>query len=264
MNGDQMLRTRSGLLIPESLADEGARNAPAGILPQEWRTLSTKPHDRLGRADADRTDRARIRAREDGVVRRLPDGTNPAELGPLTDRELHALQRTPRGSGGERLYQAYNGVAPTTAALVPVTTGTAIKTMLQIATASTRGITIVEWGISFDGSAAAVPGKCEFFGCTGAATVTTLNAADIVKFNNPNDEASTIQLGTSLSGFTASGEGTVANWRGMDTQHIAPTNQYVKQFPLGREPCAAISTFLRVRVTFPVAINAYCYVVWSE
>lgn len=162
------------------------------------------------------------------------------------------------------MYAAWNGVAPTTAALVAVTTGATIKTMLQIATASTRRITIVEWGISFDGSAAATPGKIECFGCTGAATVTTLNAADIIKFTYPSDEASTIQLGTSLSGFTASAEGTVAAWRGFDTQFIAPTSQYVKQWPLGREPEALLSTFVRIRVTFGTAVNAYCYLVWTE
>jgi len=259
-----MLRTRSGLLIPESLADEGYTSPPVGIDRPEWRTLTTKPHDHFGRMDADRADLARLRRREDRIVHRLPDGTDPADLGELTDREYEALTHAPRGGGGERLYQAFNGVAPTTAASVVVTTAAVIKTMLQIATATTRGITIVEWGISFDGSAAAVPGKCEFFGCTGAATVTTLNAADIVKYNNPNDEASTIQLGTALSGFTASAEGTVAAWRGFDLQLIAPTNQYIKQFPQGREPCAALSTFLRIRVTFAVAINAYCYVLWSE
>lgn len=220
MRTDTMYRTRSGILVPEQLADEG--ELPQGFTRQEWNSLSSR------------------------------------------DRGFFNDHPTISGGGGERLYQAYNGVAPTTASLVAVTTGTAIKTMLQIATASTRAITVVEWGISFDGFTAALPGKIEFFGCTGAATVTTLNAADIVKYNNPGNEASTIQLGTGLSGFTATVEGTVANWRGFDNQFIAPTSQYIKQFPLGREPEALLSTFLRVRVLFGTAVNAYCYVLWAE
>jgi hypothetical protein len=48
----------------------------------------------------------------------------------------------------DNLYIAANGAAPTTAALVAVTTGTAIKTMLQVATASTR-----DCGSSSGGSA---------------------------------------------------------------------------------------------------------------
>jgi hypothetical protein len=47
----------------------------------------------------------------------------------------------------------------------------------------------------------------------------------------------------------------------MDVQFIAPTNQYIKQFPLGREPQFAPSEFLRIRVTAGAAVNAYCYMV---
>ena len=54
------------------------------------------------------------------------------------------------------LYLLQNGAVGTTAAPVAVTTGTAIKTMLQIKPFNT--CKIVEWGISFDGSAAATPG----------------------------------------------------------------------------------------------------------
>jgi hypothetical protein len=49
-----------------------------------------------------------------------------------------------------------------------------------------------------------------------------------------------------------------------DTQLIAPTNQYVKQFPLGREPelnGKATVEFLRVRMTFGASVNATIYIV---
>lgn len=164
----------------------------------------------------------------------------------------------------EQLYMAFNGVAPSTAAQVPVTTGTAIKTLLQLATPSTTNLYIVEWGISFDGAAAAAGIKCELFSCTGAATVTTLNAADITKLTDPLGPASTLTLGTTASGFTASGEGTPANVTEYDVQYIQPTAQYIKQWPLGREPQCAVSRFVRVRVTAAVAVNAYCYVIWGE
>jgi hypothetical protein len=44
-------------------------------------------------------------------------------------------------------------------------------------------------------------------------------------------------------------------------QLIAPTNQYVKQWPLGREPYCQASKFYRIRVTFGAAVNAYCYMI---
>lgn len=164
----------------------------------------------------------------------------------------------------ERLFLAYNGVSPTTAAQVPVTTGTAIKTLLQLATPSTVRLYIVEWGISFDGSAAATPIRCELMTCTGAATVTTLAASDCSAISDPLGPPTLLTMGTSATGFTASAEGTPANVDMLDVQFVAPTSQYVKQFPLGREPSCQVSRFVRVRVTATAAVNAYCYVIWGE
>lgn len=160
---------------------------------------------------------------------------------------------------------AYNGPAVTAAAPVSVTTGTAIKTLMQLATPSTEDLKVVEWGISFDGSAAGTPIKCELIDTSVAATVTAFAAADLVKWNQPNDPGSLLTLGTSASGYTASAEGTVvATTRLLDMQLVPPSSAYVKQFPLGREPVVPISRFLRVRVTAPVAVNAWCYVIWEE
>lgn len=164
----------------------------------------------------------------------------------------------------EQLYQAFNGPAPTTAAQVPVTTGAVIKTLLQLATPATTNLYIVEYGVSFDGSAAATPIKVELFSCAGAATVTALAAADIAKLTDPLGPASTLTLSTTGSGYTASAEGTVSAAAMFDAQHVAPTAQYVKQWPLGREPQVAVSRFVRIRVTAPVGVNAYAYIIWGE
>jgi hypothetical protein len=162
-------------------------------------------------------------------------------------------------------YIAWNGPMPTSAAQVPVTTGTAIKTLLQIATPSTRGIQVVEWGISFDGSAAATPIKCELLE-TGAvaATVTAHVAAGVQPFNDSGAPASLVTLSTTATGYTSSGEGTISAVRMFDAQLVAPTNQYLKQFPLDEGPDVGVSKFLRVRVTAAAAVNALCYVVWKE
>jgi hypothetical protein len=69
---------------------------------------------------------------------------------------------------------------PTTAAQAAVTTGNVIKTMLQVKLGASTNHPgkVVEWGISFDGSAAATPIKCELL-TTGTvnATVTEYVAA---------------------------------------------------------------------------------------
>jgi len=60
-----------------------------------------------------------------------------------------------------RLYQIASGnmSAGLTSSEAAIATGTTLKTILQIAPAI--GFEVVEWGISFDGSAAATPGKVE-------------------------------------------------------------------------------------------------------
>ena len=74
-----------------------------------------------------------------------------------------------------------NGPMQTTAAFAAVTTGTSIKTLLQLKASATKVLKIKEWGISFDGSAAATPIKVELIETDVAATVTASVAADITK-----------------------------------------------------------------------------------
>lgn len=162
------------------------------------------------------------------------------------------------------LFQIFNGPMPTTAAQQKVTTGTAIKTLLQVQPSATIIARIVEWGISFDGSAAATPIQCELLQTDVAATVTAFVQADITQLDSDalsggNQTTNLIQVGTAASGYTASAEGTITTVRMFDAQLIAPTNQYVKQFPLGREPVIQVSKFARIRVTAGAAVNATCY-----
>lgn len=164
-----------------------------------------------------------------------------------------------------QIYQIFNGPRPTTAAQAVVTTGAVIKTLLQIklGAAVAKG-RIAEWGISFDGSAVATPIKVELLETgTVFATVTAHVASGIVKMGDPNaadPSTDLFDVGTSATGFTASGEGTITASRVFDAQLVAPTNQYIKQFPLGREPVLDNATSIRIRVTAGAAVNAYCYI----
>ena len=164
------------------------------------------------------------------------------------------------------LYLIANGASPTTAAQVPVTTGTAIKTMLQVKAGATQYLRLVEWGISFDGSAAAAPIKVECLEQDVAGTVTAHVAAGIVKLDalaigagDPTTDI--IEVGTEATGYTATAEDTSTVSRMFDVQYVAPTNQYVKQFPLGREPIIKAGQFAKIRVTAAAAVNAYCYMI---
>ncbi|MFN2636917.1 MAG: hypothetical protein ABR585_07825 [Gemmatimonadaceae bacterium] len=162
------------------------------------------------------------------------------------------------------LYIAYNGPMATTAAPVPVTTGTAIKTMLQIATPSTKMIKPVWWGISFSGFAAAAPILCELVETDVAATVTAHISTGVKPYDDPSAPASVVALSTTATGYTASGEGSITATRHADLKQVAPTSQYDYLWPLGREFKVGVSKFLRVRVTAAAAVSATCFVVWEE
>jgi hypothetical protein len=168
------------------------------------------------------------------------------------------------------LYFLPNGPSPTTVSQVAVTTGTGLKTMLQVKLGgSTNQVAkVVEWGISFDGSAAATPIAVELL-TTGTvnATITEYVAADIINIGDVNAAAVTDDFPFAFtaagdeSGYTATAEGTITATRMFDVQYIAPTNQYVKQFPLGREPEFKATEYLRIRVKAGSAVNCYCYVI---
>lgn len=159
-------------------------------------------------------------------------------------------------------YRIYNGAAPTTAKFVAVTTGTAIKTLLQL-----KGfnlLKVVAWGISFDGSAAATPIPVELIETgTVNATVTAHVDAGCVKMDGADQAVASVAgltLATSGTGYTSSAEGSITVSRLFDAQLVAPTNQYIYQFPLGQEPVVVIGNILRIRTHAAAAVNAICWV----
>jgi len=159
-------------------------------------------------------------------------------------------------------YRIYNGVMPTTAKFVAVTTGTAIKTLLQLK--PFNQCKIVAWGISFDGSAAATPIPVELLETgTVFATVTTLADADCFKLNGADQAVASVAgltMGTAATGFTGSAEGSITVTRLFDAQLVAPTNQYIYQFPLGQEPVLVIGNSCRIRTHAAAAVNAIAWI----
>ena len=170
-------------------------------------------------------------------------------------------------------YLVYNSADATTASAVKQPTGTAIRTMMQLA--PNVPIKVFEWGCSFDGVSAATPGQVELIdtGTVPATVTTAFGVNDVQTYgdsNSPANGAGTagtpLGLGTSYSGFAtaATTEGSyTAPTRTFDVQLIAPTNQFIHQFPLGREPYIPAGHFLHVRMNFGTSVNAYCYVLFE-
>src|SRR5262245_62103531 len=118
----------------------------------------------------------------------------------------------------------YLAVPKATHATVEVQTGTAIKTLLQVATPATTDIRLVAWGISFDGtSATAAPGVVTLIDVDVAATVTTLTPEE---WGSDDNTASLCVGGTSATGYNGTAEGTITNSRILDTQNIHPQMGY--------------------------------------
>ncbi|MEU5596813.1 hypothetical protein [Streptomyces sp. NPDC020298] len=162
----------------------------------------------------------------------------------------------------------WNGPAPTTAAQQSVTTGTSIKTMLQLATPAARQIQILEWGFSLDDPPGA-DGVVELLQTDVAATVTAHVASGVPNLD-PNGITTSLTLGTSATGYTASAEGTTTAARVFDTVSLSSVSgesglQYVRQFMPDARPIIAVSKFLRVRATTPTtASDMRCYIVFTE
>jgi hypothetical protein len=162
------------------------------------------------------------------------------------------------------IYKVYNGPMPTTAAFAKVSITAAIKSVIQLAPPSSKDVAVVGWGISFDASAAGTSIECELCEVDVAATVTAYTSTGIHSINNPGGSASQIQLGTALSGFTATAEGTITAVRLGDVQLIQPTNQYIYDFLLGYEFVIRSGKFGRLRVTPAATVNAVAYIMYAE
>lgn len=153
---------------------------------------------------------------------------------------------------------------PPTAVATAAVSGT-VKTMLQIVPGTAQKIRILEWGYSFDVAPTANVRMELVETGSVAATVTAHVAAGITAYNDASGGTSGVQLGTSLTGYTATAEGTITASRLLAHQY--ENGLYFKQqFPLGREPEVGIGKVLRVRAT-PTsgsAVNVLTYVVWEE
>lgn len=168
-------------------------------------------------------------------------------------------------------FKVFNGPAPSSAQQLAVTSGTSIKTMLQLATPSTKSIIINAWGITHDGHASCTSASAELIVVEDAATVTAFTTAsvnDITRFQ-PNDYETLMTLGTTGSGYTSSSEntGSISTSDVLDSVYLVPTtaDRHIMQWPLGEAPIVAASRFVRIRVTMAGnATNVRCWLEWTE
>jgi hypothetical protein len=164
------------------------------------------------------------------------------------------------------IFMAYNGAASTstTVPFAGASTGTATKTLLQVAVPSGATIQLIEWQINFNGSSAATPIVVELMGTTAAATGGTSftpQPIDSVAYSN----TSVCVGGAALTAYNLGTEVAPTSPFYLEgPQQIAPTNGLQKQWALGYEPFVKGPNVIRLRVTASVAVNAFATLIWKE
>lgn len=169
------------------------------------------------------------------------------------------------------LYIAYNSAGPGATTQTNVATGgvaytgTGSHMMIQLQVPSTMQIRIVEWGVSFNGSAAATPHTVELAQANATTAVTTAYTSTTLQpLNDPNAPGSKLTLAGSGYYGAAVARTTATISRVFDSQFVAPTNQFIKLWPLGREPVAAVSSFVQLSANLQAAVTALAYIVFEE
>jgi hypothetical protein len=163
-------------------------------------------------------------------------------------------------------YTAYNGPMVTTGAQGASATVNGTKTFIQLATPSTRQLTVISWGFSLSSPLASTIDLCAQ---NVADTVTAHSVSGLVSLD-PNAPASLLTLGTAATGYNASAQGSPTVTRMLDSQQFGATAgnndlNYTYQFMPDERPILAISSFLKVRGTFAATtVNVQCWVTWNE
>lgn len=157
----------------------------------------------------------------------------------------------------------YQAIPKASHAIVEVATGTAIKTVLQVATPTTTDIRVVAWGLSFDGASPTDPaGICTLIDVDVAATVTDLTPEP---WESPLVQASLcIGSAGNKTGYNATAEGTIAASRILDGEEVHPQSGYSLWFPDNKRPRVAVSRFLRIRTLFGITVNCVPWIIFEE
>jgi hypothetical protein len=144
-----------------------------------------------------------------------------------------------------------------------IATGTALKTILQIASAASDKLVVTQISVTFDGvTASAVPVEVRLQRQTSAGTG---GAALATNYGiNGYDPADGTASATALKGpaGTWTAEPTASSI--LDVYRVPPTSGIVVQYPLGQEPFVAVSSRIAIVVTSAATVNCTASIFWRE
>lgn len=168
------------------------------------------------------------------------------------------------------LFIAYNCALDATTGMASGTSyATGAKVAIQLAPPSGSDIRLVEWGVSFNGSAAGTPAVCTLVQASAATTVSgsggnLAHSTSTIKAIGDRNKTSTLTMGTSSSSFGATTIVTNTTEKEFGMAFVGQTSQYEKQFPLGRDYVVDGAKFCQLRINTATALTAIAYVVFEE
>lgn len=163
------------------------------------------------------------------------------------------------------LYIAYNcAFDATTGTTAGTSYTTGAKCAIQLATPSTVLLRIVEYSVSFNGSAAATPATVTLVQASAASTMSTAHSTSTVVAIGDSGKTSGLTMGTGATGYGNGAITTNTTSKMYDAQFVPQTAQFVKQWPLGREPIVPASAFCQLRINTSATVSAIGYIVAEE
>lgn len=163
------------------------------------------------------------------------------------------------------LFIAYNcAIDATTGVMAGTSYSTGAKVAIQLATPSTISVRIVEWGVSFNGTAAGSPAVCTLAQASAATTGLTAHSTSTVLPVGDNPKTSSLTMGTGSTGYGAVAITTNTTERQFAGALVGPMSQYEKQFPLGRDYVVSPSKYCQLRINTAAALTAIAYIVFEE
>jgi hypothetical protein len=156
---------------------------------------------------------------------------------------------------------------PTSGAMAGAPTVNGTKTFLQLATLSTRQLTVISWGFSLS---ARLAGTIDLVSQDVGDTIAQHVASGIMPLD-PNAPASLLDISsTTKTGYNATAQGAPTATRVHDSQILSATagdNELnsAYQFMPDERPILGVSRFLKVRGTFAATTaNLQCWICWDE
>ena len=140
-----------------------------------------------------------------------------------------------------------------------ITTGTALKTLLEVISGANTAPSIYQWWCEYNGSSAATGILTELLRASASFTGGTAVTPTLLETGRKAVQA------TANSGVAASTNTTEGTRGSLIEQHyVPPTSGIIMQYPLGREPDMAVSDRIRISATATAAVNAAVGIYFSE